>query len=117
MTTSILVAVADGVATLSLNRPAQHNALDVAAAGEFHGALTTMAADRAVKAVIVTGTGKAFSAGGDLRWVADHPGGLPTAFLELTAQWHAAVAEIHRMPKPVIAAINGWRRLFTRARV
>lgn len=107
MTKAILVDITEGMATISLNRPAQYNALDVVAAGELHGALVEVAADQAVKAVVITGVGKAFCAGGDLRWVASHPGGLPTAFLELTAQWHAAVAEIHRMPKPVIAAING----------
>ena len=107
MTMPILVEVAEGVATISLNRPAQYNALDVVAAGKLHEALTGVAADSTVKAVIITGVGKAFCAGGDLRWVASHPGGLPTAFLELTAQWHAAVTEIHRMPKPVIAALNG----------
>jgi len=57
--------------------------------------------------VVISGKGRAFCAGGDLRWVSDHQDNFPKAFHELAAQFHQAILEIRRMPKPVVAAING----------
>jgi 2-(1,2-epoxy-1,2-dihydrophenyl)acetyl-CoA isomerase len=57
--------------------------------------------------VVLCGNGKAFCAGGDLKWVQSYPEGISAAFHELAARFHAAILEIRRMPKPVIAAING----------
>ncbi|GAB4341145.1 MAG: 2-(1,2-epoxy-1,2-dihydrophenyl)acetyl-CoA isomerase PaaG [Candidatus Abyssubacteria bacterium] len=69
--------------------------------------LTAVAWDDSILGVVVTGEGKAFCAGGDLRWALAHRGGPAIAFHELSAQYHQAIMEIRRMRKPVIAAING----------
>ena len=58
---------ADGVATLTLNRPEKKNALSIAVRDEFTDALDALARDDAVKVVVVTGAGDTFSAGFDLR--------------------------------------------------
>jgi 2-(1,2-epoxy-1,2-dihydrophenyl)acetyl-CoA isomerase len=69
--------------------------------------LISLAMDDSVSVLIISGEGKAFCAGGDLRWALDFPGGLAAAFHELAARYHQAIMEIVRMRKPVIAAING----------
>lgn len=97
----------DRIACLTLNRPDAYNALDLALARELAAALTELGADPAVGGVVITGAGRAFSAGGDIRRALAHSHGPPAAFHELAGVVHAAVTEIRRMRKPVIAAING----------
>ena len=97
----------DHVALLTLERPERYNALDLATARALSEQLLRASSDEGVRAVVLTGAGRAFSAGGDLRRVLDHAGGLPAAFRELATAVHVAVAEVRRMPKPVIAAVNG----------
>jgi enoyl-CoA hydratase/carnithine racemase len=63
----LLSAVADGVATLTLNRPRQYNALSTGLLEALHAALDALAADAAVRVVMITGSGSAFCAGHDLR--------------------------------------------------
>ena len=63
----LLAGPADGIATLTLNRPEKKNALSVALRDELSDALAQLAADDRVKAVVVTGAGDAFSAGFDLK--------------------------------------------------
>jgi 2-(1,2-epoxy-1,2-dihydrophenyl)acetyl-CoA isomerase len=107
MSDGIETAVTDGIARITLNRPANFNALNLATLKALTEVLLSLNTDRAVKGVVFTGAGKAFSAGGDIRAVVDHPGGPVAAFNELAAQVHLIVIEIRRMPKPVVAAING----------
>jgi len=57
--------------------------------------------------VVICGRGKAFCAGGDLKYVLGHPTGAAAAFHSLAGQFHLAILEIRRMPKPVVAAIQG----------
>jgi 2-(1,2-epoxy-1,2-dihydrophenyl)acetyl-CoA isomerase len=66
-----------------------------------------LAADNQVRAVVMTGKGKAFCAGGDLKWALGNSTRPAAAFHSLAARFHMAVLEIRRMPKPVIAAVNG----------
>lgn len=106
----VLLDRADGVGTITLNRPAAFNALDLDLADGLLAALIDCDEDPAVRAVVITGNGPAFCAGGDIRQMVAHslPAGHPAAFLKLlTARFHAAMATLARMPKPVVAAVNG----------
>ncbi|MBZ5737352.1 crotonase/enoyl-CoA hydratase family protein [Nocardioides mangrovi] len=113
----------DGVATLTLDRPDQLNAFDLTMAGELEQVFRTDAWDDDVRAVVVTGAGRAFCAGMDLS--ADgNVFGLDESVRPTVADFRAAYDEapyadgvrdtggkvtlaIHALPKPVIAAING----------
>ena len=66
----VILAEADGVATLLLNRPEKLNAFDLRMREQLSAALDTVAA-RGARALVVTGAGRAFSAGGDLRFMVD----------------------------------------------
>lgn len=95
------------VATITLNRPAQFNALNLTMAREL--CLATIAADEdpGVRCVIVTGNGKAFFAGGDLGTFDAAGDGRGALIKEMTTYFHAAISRISRMDAPVIAKING----------
>lgn len=103
----VIVRKADGLATLLLNRPWALNAFNRDLTGAFAMHLMRLAADESVRGVVISGEGRAFSAGGDLKWALDSPHGPHHAFHELVCIFHQAIGEIRRMPKPVIAAING----------
>jgi 2-(1,2-epoxy-1,2-dihydrophenyl)acetyl-CoA isomerase len=95
------------VAQVLLDRPAALNAFDLDMAGQLAERLAAVAADDRVRGVVLAGAGRAFSAGGDLRWALAHPEGAPAAFGALAGRFHKAVLEIRRMPKPVVAAVEG----------
>ncbi|MGD9599566.1 MAG: enoyl-CoA hydratase/isomerase family protein [Steroidobacteraceae bacterium] len=107
MTETVLVDVSDDVAVVTLNRPDTANTLDLAMGRELLAAALRCEADPAVRAVVLTGAGKAFCFGGDLRGMI--AGGLPAEpyLKELTTHLHAAVARFMRMDAPVVAAVNG----------
>jgi 2-(1,2-epoxy-1,2-dihydrophenyl)acetyl-CoA isomerase len=107
MTEVVKIVRDNGLVMVTLNRPEAFNALSFELAEALAVTGVSLARDEAVQAVIVTGAGKAFCAGGDLRWVSDHPAGPAAAFHQLAGRFHAAVIEIRRMMKPVIAAVNG----------
>lgn len=107
---AVPVSVDQKVATITLNRPEVLNALDATMARELVRAVETCAADEAVRAVILTGAGRGFCAGGDMKAAWEHVrgGGDPrTFFAELTMLLHRAIVDLRLMEKPVIAAING----------
>ncbi len=97
----------NGIAIVCFNRPKAYNAFDLPTVEEFAKSMTALALDRNVAGVIISGKGKAFCAGGDLKWVADQGEDFSKAFHLLAAQFHQGILEIRRMPKPVIAAVNG----------
>jgi 2-(1,2-epoxy-1,2-dihydrophenyl)acetyl-CoA isomerase len=103
----IKVMLCDDIARITLNRPRRFNAFDLDTMADLEEHIVSLAVDETIRAVIITGEGKAFCAGGDLRWVNDWPEGAPHAFHNLAARYHQTILEIRRMPKPVIAAING----------
>jgi 2-(1,2-epoxy-1,2-dihydrophenyl)acetyl-CoA isomerase len=97
----------DQMALLTLNRPESYNAFDLPTAREVSQAVLQVSTDPAIHGLVLTGAGKAFSAGGDIKHALAHPDGPAAAFHELATVVHVAVVEIRRMSKPVIAAING----------
>jgi len=102
----ILLGVSDGVAVITLNRPKVLNALNAALLGELDSALNTLAADDAVRAVIVTGAGeKAFAAGADIQELAELSGVEGQA---LALRGQKIIGKLETLGKPVIAAINGF---------
>jgi len=103
----VLVAREGRVATVTLNRPAAFNAFDEGLVCSLAECMAELAADDSVHAVILTGAGKAFCAGGDLKAAGAAAEGPGRAFHRLAGRFHAAVTEMRRMPKPVIAAVNG----------
>jgi methylglutaconyl-CoA hydratase len=96
-----------GIATLTLNRPEKHNALSSDLIDALQGAIDAIAADPAVRAVILTGAGRSFCAGGDLGWMraqfdADRAGRMAEA-RRLALMLNA----LNTLPKPVIARVQG----------
>lgn len=101
---NILYAVADGVATITLNRPEKLNSFTARMAEETLGALAAAEGDRQVRAVVITGAGRAFCAGQDLA-EAVAPGVRIEDIVE--RQYNAIIRAIREMPKPVLACVNG----------
>ena len=99
--------VKDGVATLTLNRPEAYNALNLALARDLFHATLEADEDRGVRCIVVTGAGKAFCAGGDVKDFADNPDRIGILIKELTTYLHGAVSRLARAPKPVIMGVNG----------
>jgi 2-(1,2-epoxy-1,2-dihydrophenyl)acetyl-CoA isomerase len=107
MPNAMEVEIRSGFAVITLSRPKAFNAFDLEMIGRLSEILVKMALDPGVTGIAVTGKGKAFCAGGDLRWLSGYAGEPDAAFHELAARYHQAILEIRRMPKPVVAAING----------
>jgi len=103
----VVYDVKDGVATITLNRPDAYNALNLALARELFAAVLAVDEDPAVRAVVITGAGKAFCGGGDVKDFADNLARIGLLIKELTTYVHGAVSRLVRTPKPVITAING----------
>lgn len=97
------------VARVRLSRPAKLNALDPDAVRALRSALQTAAHDPSIRALILTGEGKAFSAGGDVASMKAHldSGSLARLFYELTGELEFAIRELLGMKKPVVAALPG----------
>jgi 2-(1,2-epoxy-1,2-dihydrophenyl)acetyl-CoA isomerase len=104
---ALILDIRDHIATITLNRPDAYNAVNAQMAGECLEALTQVDEDPTVRCVVITGAGRAFSAGGDVRGFHDHLPEIGTHLKQLTHLLHGAVSRIARMPKPVIAAVNG----------
>src|SRR5947209_5400491 len=106
----ILREDAGGIATLTLNRPAARNALSLAMIDALRAHLDTLAADRRVRAVILTAHGSAFSSGHDLKELtarrADPDGGR-AFYAEAMRRCAAMMQAIVALPQPVIAAVEG----------
>src|SRR5215510_6092803 len=104
---TITYEVADAVATLTLNRPAAYNALDLTLARELFAATLEADEDRALRCIVVTGAGNAFCAGGDVKAFHESADRAGILIKQLTTYLHGAVSRLARTPKPVIMAVNG----------
>jgi len=101
----LLRADADGVATLTLNRPAQFNSLSAALLIELQAAVDELASDKSVRVVIIAGTGKAFCAGHDLKELRAHR---DRRFVQDVFERFAHVMmSLTRLSQPVIARVHG----------
>jgi len=107
MDRTVLLDVHDRVATVTLSRPDSYNALTLEVARELLSAALRCEADPEIRAVVLTGAGKHFCFGGDLRAMREQGDAAPGYLNELTTHLHAAISAFTRMRAPVIAAING----------
>lgn len=111
MTIPLLLERSGPVATLTLNRPDSLNALDLGMMDALVAATAEVAADDALRVVVVRGAGRHFMAGGDIQTFAgelDRPGEERTAkFKEIVHRVHVAIENLHRMPHPVICGVQG----------
>ena len=96
-----------GVATLTLNRPERRNAFDDAIIAELTEAFRRIGEDPAVRALVLTGEGAAFSAGGDLNWMRRMAGyGAAENFADAMAL-ATMLRTLNELPKPTVARVNG----------
>lgn len=112
MTDEVLLSTAaDGVRRITLNRPDRLNTLNDALVTRLHEVIGEVAADRDVRAVILTGAGRAFCAGLDLGGYGDPDReavmGMPLATLDRQRELARLTQRLHDLPHPVIAAVNG----------
>ena len=102
----ILYRTEDGVAILTFNRPQVLNALRTRTKEEFDLALDLIAADPSVRAVLITGSGRAFVSGSDVNEIGiDRPG---EETEKMSAHMHALLNKLAALPVPVVAAVNGY---------
>lgn len=104
---TVLLERTGGTARITLNRPEAMNSINAALAEDLYSALLECESDSAVRAVVLTGAGRAFSAGGDVPLFLKRLNEAEPFLRRLTLAFHAAVTQIIRMGKPVIAEING----------
>ena len=104
---TLLTDLTDGVLTLTLNRPDALNAFDLALKEALNAAVTEANTDPGVRAIVVTGAGRAFCVGQDLK---EHVASLESGDTKLSTvveHFNPLVRSLATMPKPVIAAVNG----------
>ncbi|OFW05191.1 MAG: hypothetical protein A3I61_10545 [Acidobacteria bacterium RIFCSPLOWO2_02_FULL_68_18] len=122
-TEHIRTRVEDAVGTITIDRPARFNSLDVRTAQDLRQAGLAMARDERVRAVVLTGAHGVFCSGADLKYIRAGgdagdlsylspgaratPDGFGERFKQILEYLHSAIAEIRRAPKPFIAAVDG----------
>ena len=104
---NLLLETRDHVATITLNRPEAYNALDLGLGRDLFHATLEVDEDPDVRCVVITGAGKAFCAGGNVKDFADNLPRIGILVKELTTYLHGAVSRLTRSAKPVIMAVNG----------
>ncbi|MCW3462572.1 enoyl-CoA hydratase-related protein [Chitinophaga nivalis] len=103
--TALLLDIQDGIATITLNRPEVYNAFNDPLSYELQDALKQVEKDAAVRVVVLTGAGKAFSSGQDLK--ASMAAGKRNLSESLHKRYNPIIRAIRNMPKPVICRLNG----------
>lgn len=104
---SLIFSKQDGLASITLHRPASANSMNYTLARELADAAQAIDSDPAIKAVIVTGSGRFFCAGGDIISMAKLGEGLPLEVKRMADELHKAISTFARMSAPVIMAVNG----------
>jgi 2-(1,2-epoxy-1,2-dihydrophenyl)acetyl-CoA isomerase len=104
---TLLYEVKEHVARITFNRPDAANALDLQMGLDLMHASIQASEDPAVRAVLITGAGKMFSGGGDLKSFAAQEDKLPGHLKEVALYLHAAISRFVRMDAPLVVAVNG----------
>lgn len=104
---TVLLAVADGVATITLNRPEVGNAVDLPMARKLADVVNRCANDDAVRCVVLTGAGRMFCVGGDVAAMAAAGEGRSAFLHELVGAFHEVSLPLLQMDKPVVTLVNG----------
>jgi len=97
----------DGIAVLTMNRPAVFNAFDETLIAELDDAFATLGADAGVRAIVLAGAGKHFSAGADLQWMQRAAAASQESNLADARRFSAMLARIAECPKPTLARVQG----------
>jgi enoyl-CoA hydratase len=104
---AVLVERDDGVVALTLNRPDTRNAMNVEITDAFSAAVDSLREDPTVRALVVTGAGTAFCAGGDLGWIEPGPGASVPEMRRKMRSFYPRFLGVRSLDVPVVAAING----------
>jgi 2-(1,2-epoxy-1,2-dihydrophenyl)acetyl-CoA isomerase len=104
---TIDLQVSDGAARLLLNRPDSLNDWNEQFGRDLLDAVQTVSADESARALLITGAGRAFSSGADLKEERSDGEGVPDLSARLKEIYHPVILGIREMPKPVVAAVNG----------
>ncbi|TSC62853.1 MAG: enoyl-CoA hydratase [Parcubacteria group bacterium Gr01-1014_48] len=104
---NILFEEIGGVALITLNRPKAFNTFNGALADELLDAVVTCSSTDSIRAVVLTGAGKCFCAGGDVKEFSDNMDQIGAHLTRLTGVIHSAILRLQGMPKLVITAVNG----------
>ncbi|MCH8154857.1 MAG: enoyl-CoA hydratase/isomerase family protein [Proteobacteria bacterium] len=111
MTETVLLDVAEGIATITLNRPAALNAVNLEMMAAFVAAVARIEGDPAARCVVIRGAGDHFMAGGDIKQFHGRLSQTPEArsahFRQTIHNLHPAIVTLRRMPKPVVASLKG----------
>ena len=106
---TVICQIEDHIATVTLNRPDAMNTLDMSLAADLRATLERLAEDKGVRACVIRGAGRAFMAGGDIKFFSqvlsqEKP---DAAMAPLFDNVHEVIRLIRRMPMPVLAAVHG----------
>lgn len=104
---TVIFEITDGIATITMNRPNEANTVNQLFSDELSNIAIECDSNPAIRAAILTGNGKFFSAGGDLSSFANSGDQLSADLKKLTTPFHSALSRFSRMDKPLITAING----------
>src|SRR4051794_33748526 len=104
----VLVRVEDGVARLTLNRPEASNGMDVPFLRALYDAIMAAHGEPKVRAVLLTGNGRNFCAGGDVKTFASKGEALPDYLREATSWLQISMSALTRLSAPVVAAVHGF---------
>ena len=103
----VIHRIEQGIARITLNRPERRNALDQELLTELRDALRASAADESVRVVLLTGAGKDFCSGMDLRTFAEDASGDLTKFQAEARNMAGLLLDMRRHPRPIVAAVQG----------
>jgi methylglutaconyl-CoA hydratase len=96
-----------GIATQTLNRPDKHNAMNAGMIADLTAAAANLATDAAIRAVILTGAGRSFCAGGDLGWMREQQAATRQQRIEEATKLALMLKALNELPKPLIGRVQG----------